>query len=154
MTPSTKPHPASSLFHHTMPSGGTISFSQLWLNALDRFTRKTGVDPLKHKLAHSFSDVQSLDQVFAMVETHMKDFKAFRAPGSRWDELREKYFKPIVRALLVVTEAAGELASDLVRILDVLKYSILNKIQQVPGGKTIFVVFAILLQVCAASCQR
>jgi len=100
---------------------------ELWDEALIRFNEKIGVDPQRHKLSRDLKDLKSEKEIVDILEKEAEDFNRFRAPGSRFGQLR-KYLKPIVAVVIRINEVVGEASSS------------------IPGGKTIFVAFGILLK--------
>ncbi|VDB88570.1 unnamed protein product [Peniophora sp. CBMAI 1063] len=72
----------------------------------------------------------SVEDVCMVLEETIEKLEHSRSGSKRWRELRDKYLKPIVQALLVFSDAIAEIAASF---------------PVVPGGKAIFTALGILL---------
>jgi hypothetical protein len=104
--------------HHpqsAMSASTTDEFARLWADALEKYKKQTGVDPLRVEVARRIQDCNSTDAVVVVLDDEMLKFKDFRAEDSRWGRLRNQYIKPVIDVVLGINDAAAGAASTLVR---------------------------------------
>jgi hypothetical protein len=122
-------------------------FSELWTTALNRYQEATG-RPIA--LTDSLLEFESVDDVGRILEERATAFKAFRKEG---EKLRA-VLAPFVRFVRLFVESGAEVAAASVRICLIARSCFIsNPLQSaVPGGKAIFVAFAVLLEVRYLTC--
>ncbi|KZV60176.1 hypothetical protein PENSPDRAFT_363435, partial [Peniophora sp. CONT] len=116
------------------------TFQTLWAEALRKFQQSTDVPSTRwDSLLHRMSDCHNEDDVCAVLDEIMQKLEHFRVGDPKWSKIRNKYMKPAIQVLLLFNDAIAEVASSF---------------PTVPGGKAIFVGFAVLLEASKGVAER
>ncbi|VDB87550.1 unnamed protein product [Peniophora sp. CBMAI 1063] len=128
---STDNGPSNIIDHELKVNEPTDTFRTLWGEALRKFQQSTNVKSARwSSMEQRMLGCNSVEDVCTVLDETIEKLEHSRSGTKRWRELREKYLKPIVQALLVFNDAIAETAASF---------------PVVPGGKAIFVALGILL---------
>ncbi|VDB88572.1 unnamed protein product [Peniophora sp. CBMAI 1063] len=128
---STDNGPSNIIDHELKVNEPMDTFRTLWGEALRKFQQSTNVKSARwSSMEQRMLSCNSVEDVCTVLDETIDRLEHSRSGSKRWRELREKYLKPIVQALLVFSDAIAETAASF---------------PVVPGGKAIFVALGILL---------
>ncbi|KZV59419.1 hypothetical protein PENSPDRAFT_760435 [Peniophora sp. CONT] len=116
------------------------TFTTLWAEALRKFQQSADVRSTRwDSLLHRMCSCRNEEDVCVVLDEIMQNLEHFRVGDPKWNNIRHKYLKPVIRTLLLFNDAIAETAAYFPLI---------------PGGKAIFVAIGVLLEASNGIAER